>query len=134
MATKATVARKSIRPNTRTTKRALPSQKSQAVSSKLTRESQLGGDDARVLSLGSPPLAERIQALREQLFKVISIVECCKFATATLLEVDDSEYMVPAFEAIRDLLNASAEELEEIAFSVRARHREAGRTSAANSE
>ena len=30
----------------------------------------------------------------------MSIVECCKFATATLLAVDDSEYMIPAFEAI----------------------------------
>lgn len=79
-------------------------------------------------------LAERVQALREQLFKVISIVECCKFATATLFEVDDSEYMVPAFEVICDLLDTSAEELEKIAFSVRARHRQAGRASAANSE
>lgn len=134
MAAKTTVARKSIRPNTRTTKRALTSQKSQAGSSKSTREPLLGGDAARVLSLGGRSLAERMQALREQLFKVISIVECCKFATATLLEVDDSEYMVPAFEAVRDLLNASAEELEEIAFCVRARHGEAGRASAANSE
>jgi hypothetical protein len=101
----------------------------------LTRGSQLGAEDARALPLDTPPsLAERIQALREQLFKVISIVECCKFATTTLLEVDDSEYMVPAFEVICDLLNTSAEELEEIAFSVRARHREAGRASAANSE
>lgn len=134
MAAKTSVARKSIRSNTRTTKRALPSKKSQPRSSKLTRESQLS-HDARCLSLGSPAsLEERVQALREQLFKVISIVECCKFATATLLEVDDSEYMVPAFEAICDLLDASAEELEEIAFSVRARHSQAGRASAANAE
>lgn len=134
MAAKTPVARKSVRPKTRTAKRAPPSQESQAGSSKLRRESQRDGD-ARVLSLGSPvSLAERVQALREQLFKAISIVECCKFATATLLEVEDSEYMVPAFEAICDLLDTSAEELEEIAFSVRARHRQADRASAANSE
>lgn len=81
-----------------------------------------------------PSLAERVEAQRNQLFKAMSIVECCKFATATLLEVNDSEYMVPAFEAICDLLNASVEELEEIAFGVRVRHGQAGRASAANSE
>jgi hypothetical protein len=59
-------------------------------------------------------LAERLQVERAQIFKAISIVECCKNATATLIEMDDSEYMVPAFEAICDLLDASAEELERI--------------------
>lgn len=64
---------------------------------------------------GSPSLAERVQAEREQLFKVIGIVELCRFATATSLEVTDSEYMIPAFEAICDQLNTSAERLEWIA-------------------
>lgn len=63
----------------------------------------------------SPPsLAERLQAEREQIFKAISIVECCKNATATLLEVNDSEYMIPAFEAVCDLLDTSATELGRI--------------------
>lgn len=66
-------------------------------------------------ALESPPsLAERLQAEREQIFKAISIVECCKNATATLLEVNDSEYMIPAFEAICDLLDTSATELGRI--------------------
>lgn len=129
------VVKRPVRSNRRTTKRAHPSEESEARPSKLTRESQRGEEDARPLPLDTPPsFAERVEAQRNQLFRVISIVECCKFATATLLEVDDSEYMVPAFEVICDLLNTSAEELEEIAFSVRARHREAGRASAANSE
>ena len=63
----------------------------------------------------SPSLGERVEAERERLFKALSIVECCRFATATLFEVNDSEYMVPAFEAICDLLSTSAEELERIA-------------------
>jgi hypothetical protein len=63
----------------------------------------------------APSLAERVQAQREQLFKAMSIVECCKYASATLLNVDDSEYMIPAFETICDLLDTSAGELERIA-------------------
>lgn len=116
MAAKTSVAKKSVRPNKRTRKRAPPSKESQACSSRLTRDFQFGGDDARASPLGSTAsLAERVQALRGQLFKAISIVECCKFATATLLVVDDAEYMVPAFEAICDLIDTSAEELEKIA-------------------
>lgn len=116
MTAKTTVARKSVRPNKRTTKRAPPSQELQGSASKLTRDSQLGCEDSRALPLDSPPsLAERVQAQRDQLFKAMSIIECCKFATATLLAVDDFEYMIPAFEAICDLIDTSAEELEKIA-------------------
>lgn len=63
----------------------------------------------------APSIAERVQTQREQIFKAMSIVECCKNASATLYEVDDSEYMVPAFDTICDLLDASAGELERIA-------------------
>jgi hypothetical protein len=63
----------------------------------------------------APSLAERVRVEREQVFKALSIVECCRFATATLLEVGDTECMVPAFEAVCDLLNAAAEDLEGIA-------------------
>lgn len=59
-------------------------------------------------------LTERLEAERAQIFKAISIVECCKNATATLMNVEDSEYMVPAFEAVCDLLDTSAEELGRI--------------------
>lgn len=62
-----------------------------------------------------PSLAERVQAQREQLFKAMSIVECCKYASATLYRVKDWEYMVPAFDTICDLLDVSAGELERIA-------------------
>ena len=62
----------------------------------------------------APSLIERVEAQREQLFKAMSILECCKNASATLYDVDDSEYMVPAFETIYDLLDTSAGELERI--------------------
>lgn len=67
----------------------------------------------------APLLAERVQAQREQLFKAISIVECCKNATATKLAVDDLEYMVPAFDTVDDLLNSVAGELEVVADACR---------------
>lgn len=66
----------------------------------------------------APSLVERVEAQRVQLMKALSIIECCKYASATMLDVDDSEYMVPTFEAVYDLLNASAGELECIANSV----------------
>lgn len=114
MAAKTSVAKKST--NKRSTKRAPPPEGPQVSSSKSTQESQPGADERRALRIDdSPSLAERVQAQREQLFKAMSIVECCKFATATLLAVDDSEYMIPAFEAICDLIDSSTEELERIA-------------------
>jgi len=33
----------------------------------------------------APSLIERVEAQREQLFKAMSILECCKNASATLL-------------------------------------------------
>lgn len=64
-------------------------------------------------------LAERIQAERNQLFKALAIVECCKYASATSLELSDLEFMVPVFEAVCDLLNTSAGELGCIADDYR---------------
>lgn len=61
------------------------------------------------------PLDMRVQAERQRLFKAISIVDCCRLSTASLYEVDDSEYMVPALEAICDLLTDTVNELEYIA-------------------
>lgn len=62
----------------------------------------------------APSLIERVEAQRERLFKAMSILECCKNASATLYDVDDCEYMVPAFETIYDLLDTSAGELDRI--------------------
>ncbi|MGC3980075.1 MAG: hypothetical protein QM808_02315 [Steroidobacteraceae bacterium] len=77
--------------------------------------------DRRKPAIGHPPprgaassqrlLSDRIQNEREQLFKAISIVECCKYASATLLEVDSLEYMDGVFEVLHDLLNSAAGEL-----------------------
>lgn len=62
-------------------------------------------------------LAERVETERERIFKAVSIVQCCWYAIVTKWDVDDPEYMIPAFEAVCDLLDASAEELERIAFA-----------------
>jgi len=59
-------------------------------------------------------VAERIQAQREQLFRAISVVRCCRNATATKLVEDDVEYMIPAFETVCELLDSAADELATI--------------------
>lgn len=74
----------------------------------------------------SASIAERLQAERKQIFKAISIVECCKNATATLLEVNDSEYMIPAFDSVCDLLDTSATELGRIVDECAGRGRPQG--------
>ncbi|MBB6095037.1 hypothetical protein HNQ60_003924 [Povalibacter uvarum] len=80
------------------------------------RDQQSHESEPRPAALDSArSLAKRIKAQREQLFKAISIVECCKYASATLYNVYDSEYMVPAFDVICDLLDTSVGELELIA-------------------
>lgn len=70
-------------------------------------------------TLGEPglglSLVERVHGARAQLFKAISMAECCRYATASKLVANDSEYMIPTFEAIRDLLEATAEDLDRIA-------------------
>jgi hypothetical protein len=71
--------------------------------------------------LDSPPtLAERVEVQRTQLLKALSVIECCKYASASLFNADDSEYMVPAFELVMDLLDTSAGELERIALECEA--------------
>src|SRR5690606_15806638 len=41
-----------------------------------------------------PSLAERVGKERAQIFKALSIVECCWHATVTKRAVDDQEYMI----------------------------------------
>lgn len=61
--------------------------------------------------IGAAEVIERLCCSREArpwlttLCRLPPIVECCKYAGATVLEVDDSEYMVPAFDTIFELLN-----------------------------
>lgn len=62
-----------------------------------------------------PTLDERVQVQREQIFKAMSIVECCKLSTASLYAQESQESMVPALEAAYDLLNAVGAMLEAIA-------------------
>ncbi len=121
MATKASAEKAARRSAKRSTKRRRTPQKSKAAA-ELDRDQQSQEPGSRSSGLDSvPSLAERLQAQREQLFKAMAIVECCKYASATLYEVDDSEYMVPAFDTVCDLLDTSAGELERIASECRDR-------------
>jgi hypothetical protein len=107
---------RSSSPAKRATKRARPSRASLAAAPESKRSAETTKGKPRVTPLdATPSLAERVQVEREQIFKALSIVECCRFATATLLQVGDTECMIPAFEAVCDLLNGAAEELEGIA-------------------
>ena len=86
----------------------------------IVREAKRSKNGSRTPAVDSvASLADRIQAEREQLFKALAIVECCKYASATLLELGDFEFMVPVFEAVCDLLNTSAGELGSIADDYR---------------
>jgi hypothetical protein len=97
----------------------MPTKASGARGSRRFRKSRATRERPSDLTLGrTSSLAERLQAQRRQLFKAISIVECCKYASATKFAVDDLEYMAFAFDAINDLLNSTAGELEGIASCV----------------
>jgi hypothetical protein len=107
---------RSSSPTKSATKPARPSGASRATAPASKPSAETTKDNPRVTRLdAAPSLAERVQVEREQIFKALSIVECCRFATATLLEGGDTECMIPAFEAVCDLLNGAAEELEGIA-------------------
>jgi hypothetical protein len=60
------------------------------------------------------PCAERLDAEREKLFKVMSIAECCRLACASKLVHDDPEVMVYALQAAYDLLDEAAGTLQVI--------------------
>jgi len=62
--------------------------------------------------------SERLQIERERLFKAISIIECCRNATASQFATDDPEYMAPALDAARDLIHACAGELKVISDGI----------------
>jgi hypothetical protein len=121
---KASRVRVSGKPGTTSTKQA-PTPKQPRALAANTPESQEREPKPSVLD-GMPSLAERLQAERAQIFKAISIIACCKNATATLLEVSDSEYMIPAFEAVCDLLDTSAMELGRIVDECAGRARSQG--------
>lgn len=55
----------------------------------------------------APSLSERIQAERDRIFKAISLVECCKYASATMLDVQSSEYIEGVYELLVDVLDCS---------------------------
>jgi hypothetical protein len=116
MVPKKATAHRSISPTKATSNLAHRSRGSGASAPESKRSAETTKDNPRVTPLdAAPSLAERVQIERQQIFKALSIVECCRFATATLLEVGDTEYMLPAFEAVCDLLNDAAEEFQRIA-------------------
>jgi hypothetical protein len=60
----------------------------------------------------APPLAERLQSEREQLFLAMGIIMCARYATASKWTDDIApENMASALEAAYDLIDKSAGEL-----------------------
>jgi hypothetical protein len=57
------------------------------------------------------PLHERIQRQREQLFKVSSMLDCCRYASASKLAYEDLEFMSHTLHGISALVNETAGEL-----------------------
>lgn len=90
------------------------------ISKRKSPKKQRLADSQRLKSPTIHMLVERVQAERAQLFKAIAIVELCRLAAASLLEIGESESMVPVFETTCDLLNTSAERLEWISADLQA--------------
>ena len=63
----------------------------------------------------APSQAEHPDDLRNQLFKALSIIACCRLACASLLDHGGNpEVMTDALQAAYDLIDATAGELEVI--------------------
>ena len=116
MAAEKTTSKKSSRPTKGAPKRTGQPRESRVATRGSERSAKRRKSTPPVNSLDADPsLAERVESERERIFKAVSIVLCCWYATVTKWAVDDNEYMIPAFEAVCDLLNDSADELERIA-------------------
>lgn len=59
----------------------------------------------------APPLAERLQAKRKQLFKAMSVIACCRLACKSMLEDYDPEDMEDALQVAHELIDQAADEL-----------------------
>jgi hypothetical protein len=116
MAAKRSISRQSGRTLKRPARRTRPTKESKSVQVGAEQRFEAQQTKSGVSPLdAAPSLDERVEAERQRLFKALSIVECCRLSTASLYEVRDSEYMIPAFEVITDLLTTCAEELERVA-------------------
>jgi len=103
------------------TKRARPSREFRAATQGSKQSAEPRNSTSPVTALdAAPSLAERVELERERISKAVSIVLCCWYAMVTKWDVDDHEYMIPAFEAVCDLLDDAAEELEGIASACEA--------------
>jgi hypothetical protein len=61
------------------------------------------------------PLRARLERQSERLFRACSIVEACFRASASLYPPKDPEFMVPALEAVQEVIGDVAGEIDEIA-------------------
>lgn len=110
------VPKKSSSSTPGATKRTRLSRKSRVTTPRSKRSAKKRNNTPPVTALdAAPSLTERVEAERERICKAVSIILCCWYAMVTKWEVDDHEYMIPAFETVCDLLNDAAEELEGIA-------------------
>jgi hypothetical protein len=61
------------------------------------------------------PLRARLEKHRDRLFRACSIVEACFRASASLYPPKDPEFIVPALEAVQEMLGDVASEIDEMA-------------------
>lgn len=108
-----TAPKKSSASTQGATKRTRPSRESRAVTRQTKPSAKSRKRTPPITPLdAAASIAERVEAERQRIFKAVSIVLCCWYAMVTKWDVDDHEYMIPAFETVCDLLNDAAEELE----------------------
>lgn len=74
----------------------------------------------RALDSAAPelPLRARLEKQGERLFRACSIVEACFRASTSLYPPKDPEFMVPALEAVQEMLGDVAGEIDEIAANL----------------
>jgi hypothetical protein len=61
------------------------------------------------------PIRARLEKHRDRLFRACSIVEACYRASASLYPSNDPEFIVPALEAVQEMLGDVAGEIDEMA-------------------
>lgn len=66
---------------------------------------------AQTTELPKPPLAERLQSEREELFRAMGVIACCRLACESLCAEGDPEDMDGALEAAYDLIGKAAGQL-----------------------
>lgn len=109
------IPRKEVPGDAAVKKRKVPRARRQSAQREGTRKGQVPARRARDGAAPELPLRARLEKQSERLFRACSIVEACFRASASLYPPKDPEFMVPALEAVQEMIGDVAGEIDEIA-------------------